>query len=420
MKEQSQKTTTRRKFLETGAAAGAAIATSPLAFPTIALAQAREFKVGIIGCGGRGTGAGKNAIDAGEITGDKVVIHAVADLFEDRTIPAQRSFKVDEKRAFTGFDGFQKLCETDCDYVILGSPPHFRPQHFEAAVNAGKHVFTEKPVAVDPPGVRKFVEVGEKAKEKGLSVAAGTQRRHQKEYIETQKRIAEGAIGDIVAGRCYWCQGGLWTREKEQGWSDMEWQIRNWLYFTWLSGDHIVEQHVHNLDVMNWFLGAHPVRARGMGGRQVRTGNTKYGNIFDHFATELIYPNGVRVTSMCRQIEGCWNDVSEFVVGTKGGSNCSNEIFGPNAWKFSGKRLDPYVQEHVDLIESIKKGGGTLNEAQQVAHSTMTAILARTACYTGKEVSWDKLIASDQKLGPEKYEFGAIGIPEIARPGNAM
>jgi predicted dehydrogenase len=419
VKKNTSSDVSRRRFLK-ATAAGTALAAGALPVPSIAQSGPKEFKIGLIGCGGRGTGAANDARNAGKITGDTVKIHAVADLFEDKVVPARKSFGVEDKNAFFGFDAFKKLLEVGCDYVILATPPHFRAEHFEAAINAGKHVFTEKPVAVDPFGYRRFIAAGDMAKAKGLSVAAGTQRRHEKQYMETQKRVADGAIGDVVAGRCYWNQGGLWSREKEEGWSDTEWQIRNWLYFTWLSGDHIVEQHVHNLDVLNWFLGAHPVRARGMGGRQVRTAQPKYGNIFDHFATELIYPKGVRVTSMCRQIDGCWGDVSEFVVGTKGGTNCRNEIYGPSAWKFSGDQVDPYVQEHIDLQASIKEGKGSLNETKNVATSTMTAILARTACYTGKEIAWDDLVQSNERLGPEKYEFGPMAIPAIARPGNAM
>jgi predicted dehydrogenase len=419
VKKLSRNSVSRRRFLKAAAAGTVLTAASPLPLPALQPA-ARELKVGLIGCGGRGTGAAADAKNAGKISGDTINIHAVSDLFEDKAVRAQRSFEVDKSRMFVGFDGYKKLLETECDYVILATPPHFRAEHFEAAINAGKHVFSEKPVAVDPPGVRRFLAAGEKAKEKKLSVAAGTQRRHQKQYLEVQKRIADGAIGDILAGRCYWCQGGLWSRDKESGWTDMEWQIRNWLYFTWLSGDHIVEQHVHNLDVINWFLGAHPVKARGMGGRQVRTAQPKYGNIFDHFATELIYPSGVRVTSMCRQIDGCWNDVSEFLVGSKGSSNCSSEIFGANAWSWKGQQVDPYVQEHLDLQENIKKGDGSLNEAQNVAHSTMTAILARTSCYSGKEVSWDDLLKSEERIGPARYEFGFAPMIEVARPGTAM
>ena len=212
----------------------------------------------------------------------------------------------------------------------------------------------------------------------------------------------------------------------------MEWQIRDWLYFTWLSGDHIVEQHVHNLDVCNWFIGSHPIAARGMGGRQVRTGKEKYGNIFDHFSTELIYANpkgpshpDIRVSSMCRQIDGCWNDVSEYLVGTKGSTNCRSRIWGAgpwdeNDWRWRDKQVNPYDQEHIDLQASIKAGEGALNEASNVAHSTATAILARTSCYTGREVKWADFIKSDERWGPEKYEFGDVPFPPVPQVGKPM
>ncbi len=421
----------RRRFLH--AAAGSAVAAgSTLSAPSVLGASKHEFKVGLIGCGGRGTGAARNALEAAKMKGDSVVIHAVGDTFADKAKRAQRSFKVDESRAFVGFDAFQKVIDSGIDYVILATPPHFRPEHFEAAIKAGKHVFTEKPVAVDGPGIRRFLAAGESAKEKGLSVAAGTQRRHQKQYIECQRRIAHGAIGDIVNGRCYWNMGGLWSVEPRDEWSAMEWQIRDWLYFTWLSGDHIVEQHVHNIDVMNWFIGSYPVRARGMGGRQVRKGKKKYGNIFDHFATELIYANpkgkghpDIRVTSMCRQIDGCWNDVSEYLVGTKGSTNCRSRIWGQgpwdaNDWHWRGNQVNPYVQEHINLQASIKGGKGALNEAENVAKSTASAILARTSCYTGRDVTWDQLMSSEERLGPEKYEFGDIPMPPVPAPGKPM
>ncbi len=418
----------RRRFLK--AAAGTAV-TAGVA-PAILGAAAREFKVGLIGCGGRGTGAARDAMAAAKMQGDNVTIHAVADLFSDKATRARRTFKVDESRMFVGFDAYKSLLETDCDYVILATPPHFRPAHIEATIAAGKHLFTEKPVAVDPPGIRQVLAAGASAEKKGLSIAAGTQRRHQKQYMECAKRVAHGAIGDIVAGRCYWNQGGLWTVKPKPDWTDMEWQIRDWLYFTWLSGDHIVEQHVHNLDVMNWFIGRHPKTARGMGGRQVRTGKIEYGQIFDHFATELIYDNpkgpghpDIRVTSMCRQIAGCWNDVSEFLVGTKGSTNCRDRVYGAGPWdeadwRWRGQQVDPYVQEHIDLQASIKEGKGALNEAENVAHSTMTAILARTSCYTGREVHWNDLMKSDERIGPNKYEFGPLEIPPVPQVGKPM
>jgi len=401
---QKKSSVSRRRFVQ-GAAAGTALA--GFGIGSSAAAAAKEFKVGLIGCGGRGTGAANNAREAASKRGDKLTVVAVADAFKDRAERARRQNKVDAKNAFIGFDAYKKLLELDLDYVILATPPHFRPEQFEATINTGKHVFTEKPVAVDAPGIRRFLAAGKKAQEKGLSVAAGTQRRHQKQYVECQKRVADGAIGQIINGRCYWNMGGLWSRERDAKWSDIEWQVRNWLYFTWASGDHIVEQHVHNLDVTNWFIGRTPKAARGMGGRQVRTGKDKYGNIFDHFATELIYDNpqgtgypDIRVTSMCRQIAGCWNDVSEFMVGTKGSTDCRSNIYGPNQWKWAGKQINPYVQEHMNLQDSIVGGKGALNEAENVANSTFTAILARTSCYTGKHISWDQALKSNEVWGP--------------------
>ena len=417
----------RRRFLKSATrTAGTLTALSLPATRTFA-ARPREFKIGVIGCGGRGTGAAQNAIEAGKITGDKVSVEAIADLFPDKIVRPLRAFGVDKARTFSGFQGYRKLLELDLDYVILATPPHFRPEHFEAAVAAGKNVFTEKPVAVDPPGIRRFLLAGYRSKLNHLSVVAGTQRRHQKQYLEAQRRVADGAIGNIVSGRCYWNQGGLWSVEPRADWTELEWQIRDWLYFTWLSGDHIVEQHVHQLDVMNWFLGNHPIAARGMGGREVRRGKDKYGNIFDHFATELIYPSpnprlfpDVRVLSMARQIDGCWNDVSESFAGTRGSTDCCKVIRSSKSdWSWSGKQVGPYVQEHIDLQASIK-GEEYLNEAENVGTSTMTAILARTACYTGTEVRWDDLMKSTARLGPEAYAFGPAPEVAAARPGKPM
>jgi predicted dehydrogenase len=417
----------RRRFVRNATRAGAALTALSLPIPNAFAARPHDFKIGVIGCGGRGNGAAQNAIEAGKITGDKVSIHAIADVFPDKLVRPLRAFGVDKARAFSGFQGYRKLLELDLDYVILATPPHFRPEHFEAVVAAGKNVFTEKPVAVDPPGIRRFLLAGYRSKLNHLSVAAGTQRRHRKQYQAAQERVAGGAIGDIVSGRCYWNQGGLWSVEPRTDWTEMEWQIRDWLYFTWLSGDHIVEQHVHQLDVMNWFLGSHPIAARGMGGREVRRGKDKYGNVFDHFATELIYPSpnptlmpDVRVMSMARQIDGCWNDVSEFFAGTTGSTDCKSLIrSSTQPWEWSGKQVGAYVQEHIDLMASIK-GQGYLNEAENVGTSTMTAILARTACYTGTEVKWDDLLKRTERLGPESYSFGPAPKVAVARPGSAM
>jgi predicted dehydrogenase len=326
---------------------------------------------------------------------------------------------VTKDTSFTGFDAYKKVLACDIDMVILATPPHFRPEHLAAAVEAGKHVFMEKPVAVDPVGVRWVIESSEAAAKKGLAVVAGTQRRHQEHYLEVMKRIHNGDMGELVSGQCYWNQDGLWVKKKRPEWSDMEWQCRNWLYFTWLSGDHIVEQHVHNIDVINWAMGSHPVECLGMGGREVRTGS-EYGNIFDHFAVEFKYPNGARVLSMCRQIDGCAGQVSERVAGTNGtcytdGSN--GYIEGPNAYKYEGKSPSPYVQEHADLIAGIRQGR-PLNEGRRVAESVMTAIMGRMSAYTGRALQWDWVMnASKLDLRPPKYEFGDLPVRPVAIPG---
>jgi myo-inositol 2-dehydrogenase/D-chiro-inositol 1-dehydrogenase len=273
-------------------------------------------------------------------------------------------------------------------------------------------------VAVDGPGIRKVLAAAEEAKKKGLAVVAGTQRRHQAGYLECMKRIHDGALGEITSARCYWNQGGLWMKPRESSWTDMEWQVRNWLYFTWLSGDHIVEQHVHNLDVVNWALGAHPERAVGMGGRQVRT-SPDYGHIFDHFAIDYEYPGGVHAMSMCRQIEGCEKNISEAVVGTAGRwSSASNRLqfSGKTKYRFNEKAIDPYVQEHIDLLASIR-AGKPLNELRTVAESTLTAIMGRMSAYTGEAVTWEQALNSRQDLMPERLVMGPLPVPPVAVPG---
>ncbi len=390
-----------------------------------------KLRVGLIGCGWRGTEAAQDCVNSAP----NIEIVAMGDLFQDQVdwSLAQLSRKADDKvsvtedTSFVGFDAYKKVIACDIDMVILGTPPHFRPEHFKAAVEAGKHVFMEKPVAVDPVGIRSIIASSELAEQKGLAIVAGTQRRHQQHYLEIIRRIHNGDIGEIVSGQCYWNMGELWVERAEEnmqkrkalGWSDMEWQCRNWLFFTWLSGDHIVEQHVHNLDIINWAIGAHPVQAMGMGGREVRTG-PEYGNIFDHFAVEYEYPNGVRVLSMCRQTAGCHEQVSERVVGTNGqtytdGSNGSVE--GQNAYKYEGESPNPYVQEHADLIASIREGK-PLNEGRRIAESTMTAIMGRISAYTGRALKWDwAMNASKLDLSPPKYEFGDLPVRPAAVPG---
>lgn len=288
--------------------------------------------------------------------------------------------------------------------------------HIEAAVAAGKNVFTEKPVAVDGPGIRKVLEAYEEAKNKKLGIAAGTQRRHEARYLETIKRIHDGEIGEILGGRCAWNQGILWSRKRQKDWSDLQYQMRNWYNFTWLCGDHIVEQHVHNIDVINWAIGAHPVKAIGMGFR-TRT-NPDFGHIYDFFSVDFEYPNGVHVISQCRQISGCDNDISEFVRGTKGTSQVNaSQINGKSVYKRKPGDTDPYVQEHTDLIESIRKGE-PINELKNVAESTLSAILGRMSAYTGKPLTWEQALNSRQVLMPERLSWDMeLPEPPVAVPG---
>jgi predicted dehydrogenase len=413
----------RREFLGTGAAAAAAFA-----FPFGVFAQGSDvIRVGVIGCGGRGTGAARDCLTSSP----GVHLVALGDLTPDRLSQAREQlakvasedkdfaskYKVTEDKCFTGFDAYQKVLAAGVDMVILATPPGFRPMHLTAAVAAGKHIFAEKPVAVDPAGVRQVIAAYDEALKKGLGIAVGTQRRHQAEYLATIQRIKDGAIGDVMSGHVFWNQGGLWSREQEAGWSDGEWQIRNWLYFTWLSGDHIVEQHVHNIDVANWVMGAHPVRAIGMGGRQWRV-EKRYGHIYDHFAVDFEYPNGARVTSMCRQIQGTQNRIGEHFIGSKGTSNAAGVITGPNAWKFSSaaRPTPPMVQEHADLIASLR-AGKPINELKQVAESTLTAIMGRESAYTGQELTWDAVMNADLSLTPPEVGFVSMTVPPVPMPG---
>lgn len=415
----------RRTFVQTTAAAAAA-----MALPGGAYAAGSDvIRVGVIGCGGRGTGAAHDCMRAA----DGVEIVALGDLAPDRLTRCREqlakgvskdpalgaNYKVTDDRCFTGFDAYQKVIASDIDYVILATPPAFRPMHLAAAVAAGKHIFTEKPVAVDAAGIRSVLATYDLARQKSLGIAAGTQRRHQTEYLQTIDRIQNGAIGDVLSGQVFWNQGGLWSHEKQSGWTDVEWQIRNWLYFTWLSGDHIVEQHVHNIDVANWVIGAHPVKATGVGGRQWRT-QPVYGHIYDHFAIDFEYPSGARVLSMCRQIDGTRGRIEEQFLGSKGASNASGRITGASPWNWEKpeRSVSPYVQEHTDLIASIR-ASRPINELKQVAESTLTAIMGREAAYTGQEVTWDELLNAQQDLTPPQalVAFGPLEVPPVAMPG---
>ncbi|MHC4132406.1 MAG: Gfo/Idh/MocA family oxidoreductase [Planctomycetota bacterium] len=421
MKNQEKKDMTRRDFVKTSAAIGAA---AILPGKEKLFAQGSDkLRVGVIGCGGRGTGAAMDCIRSSL----NVEIVAMADMFQDRldSSLARLSRNVDDNvsvtndTSFTGFDAYEKVIACDIDMVILACPPHFRPKHLAAAVEAGKHVFMEKPVAVDPVGIRSIIASSDLAKEKGLAIVAGTQRRHQNHYREILQRIHNGDIGEIVSGQCYW-NGGGWDgpEGKPENMSDMEYQIRYWFHFTWLAGDEIVEQHVHNIDILNWAIGSHPVKALGLGGREVRAGD---GSIYDHFAVEFEYPNGQRITSMCRHMDGCTDNVSERVIGTKGIAYTDDSvgmIEGPNAYKFDGDSNNPYVTEHTDLIASIRNGQ-SLNEGRQVAESTLTAIMGRMSTYTGRAISWDWVMnASELDLSPPAYSFDIdLPVRPVAIPG---
>lgn len=418
-------TISRRSFVEASGLALAALAAPRQAF-AIGRRTVDPIRIGLVGCGGRGTGAVRDAVRAS----DNVQIMALGDLFPDRITSAQTGFartvaedprfaaayKVTPEKCFTGFDAYKQVLATDCDLVILATPPGFRAEQLTAAVNAGKHVFTEKPVAVDVKTALAAIAAADIAKTKGLGIVAGTQRRHDPRYRETIRRIHDGAIGQVVSGQVYWNQGGLWSNVRKPGWSDMEFQLRNWLYYTWLSGDHIVEQHVHNIDVANWVMGGHPVRATAMGGRQTRT-DPLYGHIFDHFAVEYEYSDGRRVLSMCRQQDGTASKVGESFQGSLGQSNAYDTIEGKNAWKHARlEGMNPYVEEHRDLVASIR-AGKPLNEGRQIVESNLTAILGREAAYTGQSLTWDELLASNLSILPTTFALGPLATPAVPTPG---
>jgi predicted dehydrogenase len=420
--------TSRREFLKTSAVAGGILAADVL---TNAHAQqtGETIRVGLIGCGGRGSGAIEQCLRADS----NCQLVAVADTFMDRakscllnlkSNPAFRG-KVDvpTERIFIGLEAYRSVID-QADLVLLATPPGFRPTHIRAVVAARKHLFTEKPVAVDGPGIRAVLAAHAEADRHNLTVVAGTQRRYQTGYLETMRRLHDGAIGNITSGRCYWNQAELWHRARTLTMTDVEWQIRNWLYFTWLSGDHIVEQHVHNLDVINWAIGTHPLRCVGMGGRQVRT-QKNFGNIFDHFAIDYEYPHGVHVMSMSRQIRGCVSNISESVAGTRGICTTSANarlyrIAGEQPWTMPRDNdNEPYQAEHVALFESIRgRRRQRLNDLRQVAESTLTAIMGRMSAYTGQAVTWEQALNSQQTLVPERITWDMrMPVPDVAVPG---
>ena len=383
----------------------------------------KVIKAGLIGCGGRGTGAAINFLDAGP----NLQIVALGDVFQDRldscraTLKKQKNVEVADEKCFTGFDSYQKVIDSGVDIVLLCTPPHFRPAHVEAAVNAGKNIFMEKPVAVDPVGARSVLISSKKAQQMGLSIVSGTIRRVQKDYMETYRRVVNGEIGEIVSAHIIRNGGSLWAKKRLPQWTDMEYMLRNWANFCWLSGDHIVEQFIHEVDVMNWFLGKNPVKAMGWGGRQRRV----TGDQYDFFSIQYVYDNGMHAHCAARQISGCSNLKREIITGTKGFADCNGTIFdlkGNPVWKYpypkeddtdlTWKVKDPFVQEHINMVTAIRTGK-TISDAEAQVNSTLITIMGRISAYTGKDVTWEEMLNSDLSLGPKTYAMGPVpNIPE--------
>jgi myo-inositol 2-dehydrogenase/D-chiro-inositol 1-dehydrogenase len=383
----------------------------------------KVLRAGLIGCGGRGTGAAVNFVDAGP----NLQVVALGDVFQDKldtcraTLKKERNIEIDDTKCFIGFDSYQKVIDSGVDIVLLCTPPHFRPLHVEAAVNSGKHIFMEKPVAVDPVGARSVLISSKKASQTGLCMVSGTIRRVQKDYMETWRRVANGEIGEIVGANIVRNGGALWAKKRLPEWSDMEYMLRNWANFCWLSGDHIVEQFIHEVDVMNWFVDKVPVKAMGWGGRQRRL----TGDQYDFFSIEYVYDNGMQTHCAARQINGCSNLKQEIITGTKGFADCSGAIFdlkGNPVWKYqypkegntdlTWKVKDPYVQEHINLVTAIRSGK-TISDAEAQVNSTLITIMGRISAYTGKDVTWEEMLNSSLSLGPKSYEMGTVpGIPE--------
>lgn len=432
-------TDSRRSFL-TGAAAAFTIVK-----PQLVRGQgAAKLKAGLVGCGGRGTQAVTDMLTGNE----SIELVAMADVFEDKlelslkrlrdpqslkryanmVVPrggeqkeqslddlvasVQPRIKVLPEQHFVGFDAYKKLIASDLDIVMLCTPPGYRPMHFEAAVAAGKHVFTEKPVATDPVGCRRFMAAAKLAEQKKLSVVSGAQRHSQKNYVETVQKIKDGAIGDVKSCYSRYLSGPVFhVQGRDPKWGDMEWEHRNWYSFVWICGDQIVEQHFHNIDFICWVMGTHPDSVVATGGISWRKGNILYGNIYDHMASDFTFANGVRYASHCRQYpRGLYNDVSDLIVGSKGVSNgldLSEE-----------KGINPYVQEHIDLFNSITGKGPYLNQGMSVAESTMTAIMGRESAYSGQRITWDQVMASQQDLMPKAFDYKLeMDPPKLPEPG---
>ena len=426
----------RRDFVKSSSLlAGSMLAAPLLSHANFFSGSDDVIKIALIGCGGRGTGACVQALS----TRQNVQLVAMADAFRDRLDGSYTNIlealedkkgrvQVKEENKFVGFDAYKKAI-AQADVVILATPPGFRPIHFEEAVNQSKHIFMEKPVATDPAGVERVLAAAEKAKQKKLNVVVGLQRRYQNSYRELIKRVQDGAIGEIVSAQAWWNNDGVWVHPRQPGWTEMEYQMRNWYYFVWLCGDHITEQHIHNLDVINWAMGDYPAHAQGMGGREVRKGKD-YGQIFDHHYVEFHYPNGAILNSQCRHQKGTQSKVDELLTGTKGKVFCDagriTDIKGNTIYQFDkSTENQPYQTEHDELFEAIAKGRYAFWDAERGAKSTMTSILGRLATYSGQSVDWDKALHSGLNIMPVAYDFNATppvlpdanGLYPVAVPG---
>ena len=423
MKNKRKKT--RREFVKKTALASSAILSAPLALDAMVKVNTEsKLKLALVGCGGRGSGAAVHALTAD----DNVDLVAMADAFADRIetsltgiqehFEGEKKIRVKEKNRFVGFDAYKKAINL-ADVVILTTPPGFRPYHFEYAIQNGKHVFMEKPLATDPVGIRKVLDTAKIAKAKKLNVVVGLQRRYQKSYIELKKKIDQGAIGKIRSGQVYWNDAGVWVKKRLAGQTELEYQMRNWYYFNWLCGDHILEQHIHNIDVANWFIGDYPIYAQGMGGRQVRKGKN-YGEIFDHHFVEFTYPSGAVISSQCRHIPGTMSRVDEVFQGTKGsieiGKGEITDLEGRSQYKYPrlGQDPNPYQVEHNLLFKSIREGK-VIADAENGAMSTLTAILGRMATYTGKKITLEQAMNSKLQLMPEEVTWDTLppSLPDV-------
>ena len=377
----------------------------------------QELKAGIIGCGGRGSGAAFDFLSAG----NGLTIVALGDVFKERTDNLAERLKekgidIPESKRFVGLDAYKQVIDSGVDVVIIATPPNFRPEHFKYATEKGKHSFLEKPICVDPAGYRSIITTAKQAVAKNLCVVTGTQRHHQRNYVESYKKIMEGEIGEITGGIVYWNQASLWHRERQKEWSDFEYMVKDWVNWKWLSGDIIVEQHVHNIDVFTWFSGLKPVSAVGLGSRQRRI----TGDQYDNFSVDFVMENGIHLHSMCRQIDGCANNVSEFIQGTKGSWSTANgetiihDLAGNEIWKYDKeaekanyKQTNPYALEHVNWVNHIRNKT-LIEQASETAISNMAAIMGRESAYTGAEITWDSMVASPMDYTPADLNMGKM------------